>query len=78
MGIPYVYEPERFAVNGSTCLPDLLLPFCFVEVKGYCTAESQRKMDEFGNRHPLVVVDANLYQAIEQTIAKYIPNWEFA
>src|SRR3990167_2251521 len=60
-GIVWQYEPKRFYLGTCSYLPDFYLPVLgvFVEVKGYFSEDSQRKIALFRSlhpEHPLVVV----------------------
>lgn len=48
-GIEWVYEPKRFKLSSCTYLPDFYLPEfdIWVEVKGWMSEVSQRKIDLF-------------------------------
>ncbi len=58
--ISWLYEPTTFDLGWSTYTPDFYLPTPqkYIEVKGFMTEVSARKISDFRRLHPLIVVDA--------------------
>lgn len=80
LDIKWIYEPERIPLaNGTTYLPDFFLPDlqCYFEVKGWFkNVQWQEKVKLFSRSHDIVVIDKQLYLAIERCFGKIVSNWE--
>lgn len=75
LGIPWVYEPQRFDLGAFRYSPDfyLLVDNAYWEIKGWFSPISQLKVAAFRAAHPetpLVVVTESCLQALESAAAK--------
>lgn len=79
IGMPWVYEPKRFDLGGSTYLPDFYLPDerMYVEVKGYYGPKSAVTMSRMFEVHPDVLVAILQRPQIEslERVAAQVPQY---
>jgi hypothetical protein len=80
MGHEYQYEPRTFDLGDTRYTPDLCVDNSFwIEVKGWMTNEAAFKIAKFRELYPtepLVVVDRDMYVAIEREWASRLDRWE--
>lgn len=87
MGELWEYEPKTFWFEGIkqgvvSYTPDFLLSsrMEYVETKGWLDKRSKTKLKRMAKYFPAVVVklvDWNAYRAIEHSLGKLIPDWEW-
>lgn len=88
--VEWTYEPCKFAfpiTHGTTSYtPDWRVVFPdgriqYLELKGEMKpvdATKLKRMQKYYPQHEVIVMRAPAYKAIEQTLGKLIPGWEFA